>query len=101
MREIKHITKDIAGNIREAREKIGRAYELVEENRAYADWQRDMALQHLSFNTKGHEIAKKMISEAEESNPLTPGMRMVYNALHADLMKETAEVKAMIDGFDR
>ena len=102
MREIKHVVKDIEHNIREAREKITRAYNLMESNRPYADWQRDMAMQHITFNGKGHEIVKKMISDvAASTDPLAPGMRAMFEDMHADLMRESAEVKAMIDNYGK
>ena len=102
MREIKHVVKDIEHNIREAREKITRAYNLMESNRPYADWQRDMAMQHIAFNGKGHEIVKKMISDvAASTDPLAPGMRAMFEDMHADLMRESAEVKAMIDNYGK
>lgn len=102
MREIKHVVKDIEHNIREAREKIMRAYNMMESNRAYADWQRDMAMGHLAFNAKGHEIVKKMIADvANSTDPLAPGMRAMFEDIHADMMRDTAEVKAMIDSYGK
>ena len=102
MREIKHVVKDIEHNIREAREKITRAYNLMESNRPFADWQRDMAAQHLTFNGRGHEIVKKMIADvAASTDPLAPGMRAMFEDMHADLMRESAEVKAMIDNYGK
>ena len=102
MREIKHVVKDIEHNIREAREKITRAYNLMESNRPYADWQRDMAMQHITFNVKGHEIVKKMIADvAASTDPLAPGMRAMFDDMHADIMRESAEVKAMIDNYGK
>lgn len=102
MREIKHVVKDIEHNIREAREKITRAYNLMESNRPYADWQRDMALQHLTFNSKGHELVKKMIADvASSTDPLAPGMRAMFEDMHADMMRDSAEVKAMIDNYGK
>ena len=102
MREIKHVVKDIEHNIREAREKITRVYNLMESNRPFADWQRDMAAQHLTFNGRGHEIVKKMIADvAASTDPLAPGMRAMFEDMHADLMRESAEVKAMIDNYGK
>ena len=40
MRAIKAVVRDIEGNIREAREKIAKAYQMMESNRPFADWQR-------------------------------------------------------------
>lgn len=102
MREIQCIAREIRENIREAREKIGKAYEMMEKDRAHADWEKEMAMAHLAFNSRGHEIVKKMIGElADNTSPLAPGMRAVYEEMHADMMREAAEVKAMIDGYGR
>lgn len=102
MRAIKNVARDIEGNIREAREKIAKAYQMMESNRPYADWQRDMAMGHLAFNAKGHEIVKKMIADiAGSTDPLAPGMRAMFEDIHADMMRDTAEVKAMIDSYGK
>lgn len=102
MREIKKVVKDIEGNVHEAREKIGKAYQLMEHDRAYADWQRDMALSHLAFNSRGHEIVKRMIADHEnDTHPLAPGMRAMYEDMHADIMREAAEVRSMIDNYGK
>lgn len=47
MRIIKWATDIIAGNLREARKYIGKAYEMREACRPAADWCRDMAVRHL------------------------------------------------------
>lgn len=102
MRAIKNVARDIEGNIREAREKIAKAYQMMESNRPYADWQRDMAMGHLAFNAKGHEIVKKMIADvANSTDPLAPGMRAMFEDIHADMMRDAAEVKGMIDAYGK
>ena len=102
MREIRDVVKTIEHNIKEAREKIEKAYRLMEHDRPYADWQREMAAQHLTFNSKGHEIVKKMIADhADSTHPLAPGMRAMYEDMHAEIIRETAEVRAMIDSYGK
>ena len=102
MREIRDVVKTIEHNVHEAREKISKAYHLMESNRPYADWQREMAAQHLAFNSKGHEIVKKMIADqADNTHPLAPGMRAMYDDMHAEIIRETAEVRAMIDSYGK
>lgn len=59
MRAIKQVVKDIECNIREAREKIGKAYQMMESNRPYADWQREIAIAHLTFNARGMRLSKR------------------------------------------
>lgn len=105
MKLIKRISNDIAGNIDEAREKIRTAYELKAESPEAAAWYREMANAHLGFNSKGHEVSKKLIetyknSEEYKRNPaFADGMLGAWNAIHDDLIAKTAEVKAMVDGF--
>ena len=99
MRMIKWTTDIISGNLREARKYIGKAYELRESCRPAADWCKEMAVRHLEFNQIGHSMAKKMIEDYANSgaqSELMPGMKAVYNDMHADIMRESAEVQAMI-----
>ena len=102
MRMIKWVSDILCGNVREAKMYAHKAHELREENKAVADWCRDMAQKHLEFNVSGHDIVKRMIREYAESgehSELAPGMMVVYNDRHNDLMAETAEVKAMIEMY--
>lgn len=105
MKLIKRISSDIAGNIDEAREKIRTAYALKAESPEAAAWYRDMAQAHIGFNSKGHEVIKKLIeaykaSEEYKRNPaFADGMMGAWNAIHDDLIAKTAEVKAMVEGF--
>lgn len=105
MKLIKQISNDIAGNIDEAREKMRTAYALKAESPEAAAWYREMAQAHIGFNSKGHEVIKKMIetyknSEEYKRNPaFADGMLGAWNAIHDDLIAKTAEVKAMVEGF--
>lgn len=105
MKLIKHISNEIAGNIDEAREKIRTAYALKAESPEAAAWYREMASAHIGFNSKGHEVAKKLIdaykaSDGYKRDPhYADGMLAAWNAIHDDLIEKTAEVKAMVDGF--
>ena len=65
MKMIKMISEEIKGNICEAREKIGMAYKLREKDKAAADWYKDMAAQHMAFNTAGHANVKRLIDDAK------------------------------------
>lgn len=87
---------------REARKYICRAYELKETCKPAADWCKDMAAKHLEFNAKGHDLAKNLIADYAASgkhSDLAPGMQAVYNDLHCDMMRETAEIQTMISGY--
>ena len=102
MRMIKKVSDSIRENIHEAREKIEMAYKLHGEDKAVADWYRDMATAHLNFNTNGHSIVVKLIDQAKTEktgNPMMPGMMAAYNEIHASLKLEAAEVQAMINNY--
>lgn len=105
MKLIKQISNDIAENISETKDKIRTAYELKAESPEAAAWYREMANAHLGFNSKGHEVCKKLIetykaSEEYKRNPAyADGMLCAWNAIHEELIAKTAEVKAMVEGF--
>ena len=102
MKMIKMISEEIKGNICEAREKIGMAYKLREKDKAAADWYKDMAAQHIAFNTAGHANVKRLIDDAKSKHAddkLMPGMVAVYEDMHADIMRDSAEVQAMIAAY--
>ena len=102
MKMIKMISEEIKGNICEAREKIGMAYKLREKDKSAADWYKDMAAQHIAFNTAGHANVKRMIDDAKAKHAddkLLPGMVAVYEDMHADIMRDSAEVQAMIAAY--
>ena len=102
MRMIKVASDIISGNLREARKYICKAYELKDSCKEAADWCKDMAVKHLDFNTKGHDLVAKLIKDyaaSERHSDLVPGMRAVYEDLHCDMMRETAEIQAMITGY--
>lgn len=102
MKMIKMISEEIKGNICEAREKIGMAYKLRDKDKAAADWYKDMAAQHMAFNQAGHANVKRLIDDAKAKHAddkLMPGMMAVYEDMHADIMRESAEVQAMIAAY--
>ena len=102
MKIIKQLSDDIRHNIHEAREKIGEAYRLQNMDRQAADWYRDMAAAHLKFNEYGHANVTRLIHEARSQmgdNPMIPGMLAVYEDMHADVVREAAEVQSMISSY--
>lgn len=102
MRMIKQLCYEIKGNICEAREKICTAYKLRDKDKGAADWYKEMAAQHLAFNQAGHANAKRLIDDAKAKradDPLMPGMLAVYEDMHADIMRDSAEVQAMISAY--
>ena len=60
----------------------------------------------IRFNADGHNVVEKLIescknSEEYKRNPeYANGMLDAWKAMHADLLAETAEVRAMIEGFE-
>lgn len=102
MKMIKKVSDAIRENIHEAKDKINMAYRLRDEDKAVADWYREMAAAHIAFNTNGHNVVMRLIEEAKVEkvgNPMIPGMMAVYNEIHADLKRESAEVQAMIQNY--
>ena len=105
MKMIKWASGVIAGNIDEASRYIKHAYAMHDACRMAADWCRDMAATHLSFNQNGHELVKKLIRDYKESEAYkerpqyADGMIAVWEDRHAELMSEATEVKAMIDNY--
>lgn len=102
MKMIKILSEEIKGNICEARDKIGMAYKLRDKDKAAADWYKDMAAAHMAFNQAGHSNVKRLIDDAKAKradDKLMPGMVAVYEDMHADIMRESAEVQAMIASY--
>lgn len=101
---IKGLSDSIRGNIAEARKHIDRAYSLRDECRVAADWYKTMAAAHLDFNTAGHSAVKKLIDEYKASgknSDYDAGMMAVYNAVHNDLIRETTEVRYLIEQYSK
>lgn len=102
MKMIKWASDIISGNLREAEKYIHKAYELRDTNATAADWCKEMAAKHLDFNTKGHELVKKLITDyaaSGKNSELAPGMMAVYNDLHAEMMRKHAEIVGMITAY--
>lgn len=105
MRIIKELARAIECNVDEAEDKIRRAYELKETYPAAAAWYKEMAAAHLAFNAKGHEVAAKAIADYKSGDEYkahpeyADGMMAVWTDRHAEIMAESARVKAMVDTF--
>lgn len=102
MKMIKMLSDDMWENIHEAKDKIKEAYKLRDKDKTAADWYKEMAAAHMTFNNNGHANVKRLIDEARMTmadNPMTPGMLAVYNEMHADIMAAAAEVNAMIAAY--
>ena len=100
MKSIKLTADIIKNNLSEARKYIHMAIEHKETEPILSNWFKDMAKAHLDFNTEGHAAAKKLIEAYKESgknSDLAPGMMVMFGVIHADLVKEEAELKAMLE----
>lgn len=98
---IRQIAKDIACNIREAEDKIGVAYSIRDEFPEEADWYKHMAIDHLEFNDRAHNLIADLIKEHRETaHPeYIAGMQAVWDAEHKELIADAARVKALIESF--
>lgn len=100
MKSIKLTADIIKNNLAEARKYIHMAIEHKETEPVLASWFKNMAKAHLDFDAEGHAAAKKLIETYKESgknSDLAPGMLAMYSVIHADLVKEEAELKAMLE----
>lgn len=100
--DIRCALRDMAHNVREARDKIQKAHQWKDKNKALADWQRDMAKGHIDYNSKINDAAVKMISDAaakhaDDHHEL--GMLDAYREWHADIMDDVLEVMAMMAAY--
>ena len=91
----------MAGNVREARKYAIKAYDLRDKNKAASDWCKEMAAAHITFNTGGAALAKKLMDEAKANDPSErmEGRLEVWSERHAEIVREGAEVKAMLEGL--
>ena len=101
---IKWTAERILDNISEAREYMCKANALYDSNRQAADWCKEMAQAHMQFNATGFTLLKKSLDEfgADEKHVmLAPGVKAVYMAMHGDMLKETAETRALIEMYGK
>lgn len=70
-----------------------------------AEWYRDMANAHLSFNNRAHEMIIDLIDKYNRSDEhanhpeYAAGMMAVWQDLHNDLVADNARVRAIVDSF--
>ena len=102
--EVRCLLKDIGHNISEAREKIHKAYGMMEKSEAIAGWHKMMAARHLDFNEEAVAMVRKHIEEMRrehkhEEEHMTLGKCEAYEEWLEQLLPQMAEVRAMIDRF--
>jgi hypothetical protein len=107
--EIRHLLKNVGHNIEEARDKIHKAYELLEKSEALAAWHKDMAARHLDFNETAVPMVRKHLDEMRrehkghdrEPDQMAMGKCEAYEEWLEQLLPRMAEVRAMIDRFGK
>lgn len=101
MTDIKWTIDHLKANLSEAKEYIEKAYQLFESDRQCADWCKDMALGHLQFNSNGRNVFASKINAFKTEEKNTELAIAVYNGFNADIMKESAWIKSMIDNYGK
>lgn len=100
-----HWILEIAGkNVEEAERYAKKAHLLRDEHRAAADWCVEMARRHLEFNEKGCTMLTQLCREMEQTmaeNELYKMMKTYVTETRAHLAKETAEVKLLLEMYER
>ena len=108
--EIKSILTVRMHNVAEAREKINKAYQWREKHHGIADWYRSMAATHLDFNVGAMQMVKNGLQEVRNEHGHNADMAAAHRAMGRceayeewleQIGPESAEVKAMIDGYGR
>ena len=108
--EIKCILSNMMHNVAEAREKINMAYRWRDKHRGIADWFKQMAMSHLEFNAGAMQMARNGLQEVRNEHAHNPDTSASHHAIGKceayeewldQIVPETAEVKAMIDGYGR
>lgn len=102
MEHVKWAIKAVHENVREAHEKILKAYRLREECKPLADWERDMAMAHIDFNNGGTRLAMDHIQRAREEhahNERALGKIDAWEHWLHDIVGQMAEVRAIIDSY--
>lgn len=102
MQIIKTAADIIKSNLHEARKYIDLAYAHKSDAPLLSDWARKMAKAHIDFNIDGHNAVKRLIDDYHASgqhSDLAPGMMAMFKVIHADLIREEAELSAMLQNF--
>ena len=108
--EVRCLLKTMMHNVKEAQQKIHKAYEWKEKHKGIADWQRQMAVAHLEFNDKAEQMVRAGFQEIRNEHghnhdhdavERMMGRCEAYEEWLEQIGPETAEVRAMIDAYGR
>lgn len=82
-----------------AQSNVSWVYDMREKSKAASDWCKEMAVAHLTFNTGGAALAKKLMDEAKANDPSErmEGRLEVWSERHAEIAREGAEIRAMLE----
>lgn len=92
------------GNAMEADKYMRMACEMKEHCRNFAGWYRDMAAKHMEFNTAGRALFDRLREglRADEADAAhSEGILMVYERQMAKLNRHCAQVRAMLDAYNK
>lgn len=107
--EIKCIVSNMMHNVKEAKDKIEKAYAWREKHKGIADWFRTMAASHIDYNNGAHQMVRNGLQEMRSEmhhddvakHHHAMGKCEAYEEWLEQIVVETAEVKAMIEGYGR
>lgn len=89
-------------NVSEASEKIRMAHGLKLDNKSLADWQKEMAVAHISFNVAGQRTVQGYMSSImsdPEYNEFAKGKLCAYEEWMNDIMSNMADVQSLIASY--
>lgn len=106
--EIKCLISNMMHNVKEAREKVEKAYAWKEKHRGIADWFKTMADGHLEYNKGAMQMVRSGMQELKNEHAHdevmhhhTMGKCEAYEEWLEQIVTESAEIRAMIDGYAR
>ena len=98
---LKFIVDTMCGNLQEAQKYAGMIVLYRENHKDIADWCKDMATSHITFNVNGIATAKKIMheirTETTENAEFLEGALSVWNERLAEISIENLRIKAMLD----
>ena len=104
MEQIERVAGAIMHNVEEAEEHIEHAHKLKEVCRLEADWYKDMANQHMNFNTSGKALFDKLMNDLRSHSEMAQQMEAVislYERWMLAINRDAARVQTMISMYNK
>ena len=104
MMQIERVESAMMHNVEEARERIEHAHKIKDVCRMEADWYKEMAATHLSFNGPGKTLYDKLMRDMmdhPEAAHYLMGAKPIYERWMYEINKSAAEVQAMISMYSK